>query len=174
MNKSWYMLTVVGKDQPGIVAEVSEALFAAGCNFGEASMSRLGGNFTVMLMVQTDSSLTDLEAKLKPISENLHLRCHFDEIEGHLHDHREPDVRISVYGSDRSGIMAHVTGTLAKAGLDIYELESDVGGTDDKPLYIMFIEGRATKGVAALQDSLASSVEEDIETHIEEIDTVIG
>lgn len=168
------MLTVVGKDQPGIVAEVSEALFAAGCNFGEASMNRLGGNFTVMLMVQSESSIAELEAILKSISEALGLHCHFDEIEGHLHDHREPNVRISVYGSDRSGIMAHVTNTLAKAGLDIYGLESDVGGTNDKPLYIMFIEGRANKGIEALQDSLDSAVEEDIETHIEEIDTVIG
>ena len=174
MKKSWYMLTVVGKDQPGIVAEVSEALFASGCNFGEASMNRLGGNFTVMLMVQAERTLADLETALEPINARLGLRCHFDEIEGHLHDHREPDVRISVYGSDRSGIMAHVTGTLAKAGLDIYELESDVGGTDDKPLYIMFIEGHATRGIEALRDSLASSAEEDIATHIEEIDTVIG
>lgn len=174
MAKSWVMLTVVGKDQPGIVAKVSGALFSAGCNFGEASMSRLGGNFTVMLMVQYDGDCRDLETKIKPISAELGLHCHFDEIEGHLHDHREPNVRISVYGSDRSGIMAHVTGTLAKAGLDIYDLESDVGGSDDKPIYIMFIEGRTTNGVDALRASLASGTSDDIETHIEEIDTVIG
>lgn len=174
MSKSWYMLTVVGKDQAGIVAEISEALFATGCNFGEASMNRLGGNFTVMLMVQSDKDIDGLESQLKPVCASLGLHCHFDEIEGHLHDHREPDVRISIYGSDRSGIMAHVTGTLAKAGLDICGLESDVGGTDEKPLYIMFIEGNATQGIEALEKSLATGVEEDIETHIEQIDTVIG
>ena len=174
MDNSWYMLTVVGRDQPGIVAKVTETLFSAGCNFGEASMNRLGGNFTVMLMVQTDSSLAALEEKLKPICYALDLRCHIDAIKGHLHDHHQPDVRISVYGSDRSGIMAHVTGTLAKAGLDICGLESDVGGTDAKPIYIMFIEGRATQGIDALKTALAVDAEEDIETHVEEIDTVIG
>lgn len=174
MNTSWYMLTVVGRDQPGIVAKVTEALFSVGCNFGEASMNRLGGNFTVMLMVQTSSDLATLESTLKPISDTLDLRCHFDAIEGHLHDHHQPDVRISVYGSDRSGIMAHVTGTLSKAGLDICGLESDVGGSDDKPLYIMFIEGRAKQGIDALKAALTSNTEEGIETHIEEIDTVIG
>jgi glycine cleavage system transcriptional repressor len=174
MTKAWLMLTVVGKDQPGIVAKVSEALFSMGCNFGEASMSRLGGNFTVMLMVQYDGSSKDLEAQLKPISDELGLHCHFDKIDGHLHDHREPNVRISVYGSDRSGIMAHITGTLAKAGLDIYDLESDVGGSDDKPIYIMFIEGRTTNGIDALRASLESGASDDIETHIEEIETVIG
>ena len=45
------MLTLVGEDQPGIVAAVTEALFAKGMNLGEASMLRLGGNFTVMMMV---------------------------------------------------------------------------------------------------------------------------
>lgn len=168
------MLTVVGKDQPGIVAEISEALFSLGCNFGEASMNRLGGNFTVMMMVQTDKDIPALEKKLAPVSSALGLHCHLDEIEGHLHDHREPNVRISVYGSDRSGIMAHITNTLAGAGLDIYELESDVGGSDDKPIYIMFIEGRANNGIDALRSSLKSSAEEGIETHIEEIDTLIG
>jgi len=168
------MLTVVGRDQPGIVAEVSQALFAAGCNFGEASMNRLGGNFTVMLMVQTELDIPGLEKQLASISASLGLHCHFDEIEGHLHDHREPNVRISVYGSDRSGIMAHITGTLASAGLDIYGLESDVGGTDENPIYIMFIEGRANDGIDALSDALEAGAEEGIETHIEEIDTVIG
>ena len=47
---NWYMLTMVGKDRPGIVAEVSQVLFEAGGNLGEASMARLGGNFTVMLL----------------------------------------------------------------------------------------------------------------------------
>lgn len=174
MVKSWYMLTVVGRDQPGIVARVSDALFSAGCNFGEASMNRLGGNFTVMLMVETESDISTLQQNLQPVGNELDLHFHFDEIEGQLHDHREPDVRISVYGPDRSGIMAHVTGKLTKAGLEIYGLESDVGGTDDKPIYIMFIEGRASQGIDALESSLESGVEDDIETHIEAIDTVIG
>lgn len=174
MNSQWYMLTVVGKDQPGIVARISEALFDAGCNFGEASMSRLGGNFTVMLMVQYEDGLQQLENIVRPVAEQLGLHCHFDAIEGHLHAHREPDVRISVYGPDRTGIVAHITGTLAKAGLDICDLESDVGGTEDKPVYIMHIEGHADQGVEAIKKALESTGRPDITTHIEEMDTIIG
>ncbi|MCG7961385.1 MAG: amino acid-binding protein, partial [Candidatus Thiodiazotropha taylori] len=40
----WQMLTLVGEDQPGIVAQVTDALFRGGCTLGEASMLRLGGN----------------------------------------------------------------------------------------------------------------------------------
>jgi len=52
MNEHWYMLTLVGRDRPGIVARVTRALYAGGCHLGETSMMRLGGNFTIMMMVQ--------------------------------------------------------------------------------------------------------------------------
>jgi glycine cleavage system transcriptional repressor len=174
MANNWYMLTVVGKDKPGIVASISEALFVAGCNFGEASMSRLGGNFTIMLMVQYGGATQGLEGIVAPIAKQMNLRCHVDAIEGQLHAHREPDVRISVYGADRTGIVAHITSTLAKAGLDIYDLESDVGGSDTKPVYIMHIEGHAMNGVDALRQALVADETPGIETHLEEIDTIIG
>lgn len=174
MADNWYMLTVVGKDKPGIAASISEALFAAGCNFGEASMSRLGGNFTIMLMVQYEGGVKRLEDIVAPLAQRMNLCCHLNAIEGQLHAHREPDVRISIYGPDRTGIVAHVTNTLAKAGLDIYDLESDVGGSDSKPVYIMHIEGHAMKGVDALKRALAANETPDIETHLEEIETIIG
>ena len=174
MTSQWFMLTVVGRDQPGIVAKITDALFIAGCNFGEASMSRLGGNFTIMLMVQYQGSLRQLEDSIKPAAQELGLHCHFDSIDGHLHEHREPNVRISVYGADRTGIVAHITGTLAKAGLDIYDLETDVAGSEQKPVYIMHIEGHANQGIEALKNALTASASNDITTHLEEIDTVIG
>lgn len=174
MGNNWYMLTVVGKDKPGIVAGISEVLFDAGCNFGEASMSRLGGNFTIMLMVQYEGGMQHLEEIVSPVAQQLSLHCHVDDIEGQLHAHREPDVRISVYGPDQTGIVAHITSVLARAGLDIYDLDSDVAGTGDKPVYIMHIEGHAIKGVDALRQALNADKTEGIETHLEEIDTVIG
>lgn len=174
MGNNWYMLTVVGKDKPGIVASISEVLFEAGCNFGEASMSRLGGNFTIMLMVQYEGEMQHLEEIVAPVAQQLNLHCHVHDIEAQLHAHREPDVRISVYGPDQTGIVAHITSVLAEAGLDIYDLESDVGGSDEKPVYIMHIEGHAINGVDALQHALDADKTEGIETHLEEIDTVIG
>ena len=35
---NWYMLTVVGRDRPGIVSQVTLALYKGGGNLGEASM----------------------------------------------------------------------------------------------------------------------------------------
>lgn len=170
----WYMLTLVGKDRPGIVAKVTAALYDGGCNLGEASMMRLGGNFTIMLMVEFDHSTKWLTDIIGPVAESLDLHLHLDRIEGKLHQHMEPDVRITVYGADRAGIVAKVTGALAEAGLNITDLESMVGGSEDKPLYVMQIEGAAAEGIEPLQSALEVVRQEGVEAHVEPIETMIG
>jgi len=169
------MLTLVGQDRTGIVAKISAALYQENCNLGEASMARLGGNFTIMLMIQFDGLAQDLHRILQPVCDSLTLHYHVDQIDGELHHHLEPDVRISVHGADRAGIVADVTRALADAGLDILNLESDVAGTTESPLYIMNIEGVAGNGIEALNNALQtldSGV--DVEVHLSEIDIFRG
>ncbi len=171
----WYMLTLVGEDRPGIVARVTAALFEGGCNLGEAAMARLGGNFTIMLMVQFEGKTRELSELLEPVVESLDLHMHIDAIQGHLHKHLVPDVCIRVFGADRAGIVAQVTGALAEAGMNILDLESDVGGTQEQPVYVMTIEGQACEGVDALRSALeVVAQEEGIDVEISPIDTVIG
>lgn len=170
----WYMLTLVGKDRPGIVAHVSSALFEGGCNLGEATMMRLGGNFSIMLMVQSELNSKGLHDLVMPVAESMGLHLHVDHIEGGLHQHLDPDVRITVYGADRAGIVAKVTGALAEAGLHILDLESDVAGSSDKPIYIMHIEGHAAEGIEALRAALEVVHKEGIEVQIAPVQTLIG
>jgi glycine cleavage system transcriptional repressor len=168
------MLTLVGKDRPGIVAHVSAALFDGGCNLGEASMIRLGGNFTIMMMVQFDGTTKGLDDLMEPVADSMGLHRHIDRIDAELHHHLEPDVRITVYGADRSGIVARITGALAEAGLHILDMDTTVAGTEEKPIYIMQIEGHAAEGVEALQSALDIVVQDGIEAQLEPIETMIG
>jgi glycine cleavage system transcriptional repressor len=170
----WYMTTIVGKDRPGIVAAVANALYEGGCNLGETSMLRLGGNFTIMMMVQHEGTAGSLRGLLGPVADSLGLNMHVDRIEGELHRHMVPDVRITVFGADRAGIVAQVTGALAAAGLNILDLESDVGGTEEKPIYVMHIEGQAGAGINALRSALDAVVKDGIEVSVTPIDTLIG
>ena len=169
----WHMLTVVGADRPGIVARLTAALYRGGCNLGEASMVRLGGNFTVMLMVEGSDAAT-LEALVRPETDNLGLRLHVDPIDGVLHRHPEPNVQVTVHGADRPGIVAQVTGALAAIGFNILDLTSDVGGTPERPFYIMIIDGSAAGGVAAVEQALAPLRAGGIEVRIAPLDTLIG
>ncbi len=171
---NWYMLTIVGEDRPGIVARVTAALFEGGGNLGEASMMRLGGSFTIMLMVELEGSDSTLRKLLEPVARSLDLHIHIDSIAGQLHRHREPDVSITVYGADRTGIVARVTGMLAQAGLHILELDSDVAGSRENPIYVMHIEGHAGEGIEALRSVLKPIEHDGIEVNLQPIDTMVG
>ena len=170
----WYILSLVGKDRAGIVAHVTQALYEGGCNLGETSMIRLGDSFTIMMMVRHEGTLKSLQELLATVADSMDLHIHIDRTDGHLHHHVEPDVHITVYGADRPGIVAHVTGALAEAGLNIVNLESDVGGTAEKPIYIMHIDGVAGEGFAALESALQVVIKEGIEAKLAPIETMIG
>jgi glycine cleavage system transcriptional repressor len=174
MKKQWYMLTLIGADRSGIVAQITNALFDGGCNLGEASMMRLGGNFTVMMMVDSALAKEDLQQLVKPIANELGLTTHLDMVAAELHHHLEPDLQISVYGADRTGIVARVTGGLADAGFNILDMQTDVGGSPDDPIYIMQMEGSATQGVLKVKSIVDSLKQEGVDVQINEIETLIG
>ena len=171
---TWYMLTLVGKDQTGIVANVSKALFELGCQLGETSMMRLGGNFTMMLMTQYDGELEQLKSKLANVADAMQLRLHIDPIEGRLHDHIVPNLQISVHGADRPGIVARVTDLLERHQFNILDLESDVGGTIEKPFYIMHIVGTTLASEESIVDALQALIAEGIHIKVSTIDTLVG
>ncbi len=168
---NWKMLTLVGKDRPGIVARVTDALYQNGWNLGEASMLRLGGNFTIMLMI---SGAGEVEPILQPVAQELGLRLHVDPIEGDLHSHVVPNIQVRVVGADRAGIVAQVTGQLAEAGLNILELESDVAGSVENPIYVMGIQGYAEVPVEDLQQAVGDMVDQGIDVTVSGIETLIG
>jgi glycine cleavage system transcriptional repressor len=170
----WQMLTLVGADQPGIVAQVTDALFRGGCTLGETSMIRLGGNFTIMMMVDGGQSEQALNACMAPVAEKLGLRYHLDPMHGGLHQHRVPNFQVRVNGADRAGIVSKVTGLLAASGFNILELDSDVVGSSDKPVYIMTIQGYAEETLEALEAALESLETDEIDVHVSPIETLIG
>lgn len=171
---NWKMLTLVGKDQPGIVAKITTALFAAGAQLGKASMMRLGGNFTIMLMVNSELDIKRLCKSVDPVIDKLGLTYHFQEIEADIHDHQIPDTRISVYGSDRPGIIARVTSALMESGFNILDLESDMAGESDESIYIMHIEGIAEHSPEEIETLLKSKIENNINIDVSSIDTLIA
>ncbi len=74
MNKpnNQLVLSALGQDRPGIVDELSEAIFQLDCNISDSRMTVLGGEFAILLMVEgpwnqlarLESQLPELEKKL--------------------------------------------------------------------------------------------------------------
>jgi glycine cleavage system transcriptional repressor len=168
----WQMLTLVGADRPGIVAQVTQALYEGGCTLGETSMIRLGGNFTIMMMVSDGGK--PLATLIEPVAERMQLQYHLDPIHGAFHQHLVPNFQVRVVGADRAGIVSKVTGALAGLGFNILELESDVAGSAKDPLYIMTIQGFADATLEALDEALQAAKDADIEVNVSPIETLIG
>jgi glycine cleavage system transcriptional repressor len=170
----WKMLTLVGRDRPGIVAGITTALFDIGAQLGEASMMRLGGNFTIMMMVKSEQSIEQLDQCIDSVVTEMNLSSHFQEIEASLHQHEIPDSRITVYSADRPGIVAKTTTALLEAGFNIMDLESDVAGTEADPIFIMNIEGMAAQGTEKLEKAIETIKAEGVNVDLTPIDVMIG
>ena len=171
---NWHMLTLFGEDRPGIVAGVTKALYERKINLGEASMLRLGGNFTIMLMVSGESSAEELEQELAPVAKEMGLCFHVDQMQGGLHQHIAPNLIVRVSGADRAGIVAQVTGVLAEVGFNILDLESDVAGSEQNPVYIMQIAGVSDLPLEQLEAAVSNLRDEGIEVNISPLETLVG
>jgi glycine cleavage system transcriptional repressor len=142
--KKFYLLTAFGKDRPGIVAGVSRVLYEFGANIEDASMTRLGGEFTMMLITALPASVSaaKLEKGLKSLEKKLGIQTSAKAIPAVVgaHDKREsPKFLISVYGTDHPGIVYKVADALAKRKVSITDLQTKVtSGT--KPAYVMLLE----------------------------------
>ncbi len=47
----YFALTIIGRDRPGIVSQVTEILFQQGFNIADSSCSILGGQFSMILII---------------------------------------------------------------------------------------------------------------------------
>jgi glycine cleavage system transcriptional repressor len=174
MAQPWLLLTLVGADRPGIVAHVTRVLFGVGAELGETAMMRLGNQFAIMMMVRNAGKPEEVTGLLESTRAEFDLKLHVDEIDASLHQHREPDVSVTVHSADRSGIVADVTAALLEAGMNILDLRSDVGGTEDEPIYIMQIDGESTAGVEAIERCAERFADRGLTVQVTPIETMRG
>ncbi len=123
-----FFLHALGRDRPGIVAALAEALARSGANLEDSRMTILQGWFAVMLVLDA-GALEDarlLERALEAPATAFDLTVGVRRLE------REPVgsptggevVAVSVHGADHPGIVAQVAGEIARAGGNVVDLAS--------------------------------------------------
>jgi glycine cleavage system transcriptional repressor len=140
------MLTAFGQDRPGIVAAVAEGLYQLHCNIEDTCMTRLRGEFTMMLLVRLPAELPPetLANRMARYTEPLDLTVLCREVPvAAMHGQAAGDIPIymlSVYGADRPGIVAQVARTVADNGGNITDMNTRVIGPASHPVYVMLLE----------------------------------
>lgn len=144
MTKRW-IVTAIGKDRPGIVAAVTKILYQVGCNLEDSAMTRLEGEFAIMLIFSAPAKVTEerLRQAFKPL-EREKLAVYLKTLgagETAAPARRGRPYIISVYGADQPGIVYKISEMAAAQQINITDVETHRSpGKGTHALYLMLLE----------------------------------
>lgn len=150
MPNRW-IVTALGKDRPGIVAGVTKVLYELGCNLEDSAMTRLEGEFTIMLICAGGRARTEaaILTAFSPLAKRLGLAVHVKPLsrsEAKTPKKRGPNYLISVYGADRPGIVFRMSDALARAGVNIHDVHTHRSAAGGSSLYLLLLEVEVPAG----------------------------
>ena len=159
-----FAIAAIGRDRPGIVAAVSEALLAHQGNIEDSQMAILRGHFTMTLIVSAPDGADseglardlaavkgELSLEALSVSEVTDEAAAADPVPSHI---------VSVYGVDHPGIVHAVSVVLAAQGVSITDLQTRLAaGAEGEPVYAMMLEVALPEGAdaAAVERGLAET-----------------
>ncbi|MFQ5876279.1 MAG: glycine cleavage system protein R [Acidobacteriota bacterium] len=169
-----FILTAIGRDRPGIVADLAEMIFDLGCNLEDSSMMSLASEFSTIVLVSGRGE--DLQARLRMACKHLEyekgMTIFIRPVEAGAPSASPPGGRsfhLRTMGEDKAGIVARTARAIASAGGNIHELISHVrpAASTGTPLHEMEIRFTlpGTADADALRRTL-SAIEESLRIDI--------
>lgn len=159
MSKTSLVLTILGKDRPGLVGQVAELVAAHRGNWIESRMAHLAGQFAGILRVEVDADragpLTDAIAALS--SEGLESVVHADPTLGQPSN--LPIVRLDLVGQDRPGIVREISRVLAAQGVNVEELTTQCVSAPNSGQALFRAEATLRLPATATEDSVRQALE---------------
>ena len=160
--RRWFALSAIGRDRPGIVADLAELIYECDCNLEDSSMTILGSEFAVLLLLSGESA--DVERRLaagcKRLEWEKRLTVFFRPLEGDTPRDRPRGTALqcTVTGVDKAGIVARVSRTLAEQNVNITALHTQSRPEPESgtPIFTMRIEmaGPQDTDIRALRERL--------------------
>jgi len=125
MSKTSLVLTILGKDRPGLVDTIAQTVADHSGNWIESRMARLAGQFAGILRVEVDATQAEaLTASLAALSAGgLESTVHADAAKPTTED--KPIVQLSLVSQDRPGIVREISHVLATHGVNVEQLETE-------------------------------------------------
>ena len=124
--ESFFIITFIGDDRPGLVEEVASVIESNNGNWHESRLSQLGGKFAGLVLVSLPSSGSEaLEQQLKALSAG-GLSVRVTACDGGNQAAGGRAITLSVLGPDRLGIVKEISHTLAQRRINVVEMDSRV------------------------------------------------
>lgn len=128
--KRWFALSAIGRDRPGIVADLAELIYECDCNLEDSSMTILGSEFAVLLLLT--GTAPDVEERLRAACKRLEwekrLTVFFRPLEGEPIPYRVSadavPFELHASGLDQAGLVARITRVLADHRINITQMHT--------------------------------------------------
>jgi glycine cleavage system transcriptional repressor len=128
--RHWFILSAIGRDRPGLVADLAQLIFDADANLEDSRMTILGTDFAVILLCS--AAQREIADSVTVAAKRLERDHGLTILVRSLDGGPRPAVpapgtrlyRVSAAGEDRAGIVASICGVLAESGVNIAELET--------------------------------------------------
>jgi glycine cleavage system transcriptional repressor len=162
-SRHWFAIVALGRDRPGIVADLSECVYECGYNLEDASMTNLGNEFAVLMLVSGAGSKPDgsLQEAAKRLEWERNLTVFLRPVLDPPIDRPITDsvpYTITAVGVDRAGIVAGVSKCLARRGIGIADLRGAVSEAPQSGTPVYTLTLRLSLGgdddIAALAEEL--------------------
>lgn len=145
------IITVLGKDRPGIIAQVTNDLFTLECNLENVNQMILQNQFAGFFIVDAPEGVQadQVQATLKEKSNGNGLTIHVHELE----PNRETDdtggeiFLITTIGPDQKGLVAKFSSIIASFNANIVNLKAVFKGGSDPNANVMSYQVCVTDGV---------------------------
>ena len=179
-EKNHYAIFVLGTDSIGIVADISKVLYEIGANINDSSHTIIGNQFAMLLLITTISScaIESVQEAFKGICKKRNLVIHVHRL--HEQDIQRKQVEpgqlcvIHLYGADKPGIVYQITNLLAIKNINITDLSTRRFGSEENPIYIMYLEADVpnvvdTKKLGKELKDTAAKLNVEIKYELEEV-----
>ena len=128
--KQWFALSAIGRDRPGIVADLSELIYECDCNLEDSSMTILGSEFAVLLLLTGEGQgIADrLSTACKRLEWERRLTVFFRPLEAepipYRASQRAARYALQASGVDKAGIVAKLARSLADQRVNIAQMQT--------------------------------------------------
>lgn len=168
--KQWFALSAIGRDRPGIVADLSELIYECDCNLEDSSMTILGSEFAVLLLLTGEGEgIADrLASACKRLEWEKRLTVFFRPLDAEPIPYRASQranrYALQAAGVDKAGIVARLARCLADQRVNIAQMQTQSRPEPESgtPIYTvrMVIDVPGEVDVPALRERLETVARE--------------
>ncbi|MDF2440219.1 MAG: glycine cleavage system transcriptional repressor [Abditibacteriota bacterium] len=161
-----FIITAVGPDRPGMAHAVATVLSDGGYNIEDTTMTRLSGEFAMILIVSAPvgqgTDIEELQQLLAPLeaSHTLFISCRAFAPETQGEPSAAERYILSVYGPENRGLVARITGVLAAGGVNISDVQTRVASSGAMYIMLYELEVPPTIDPAALSRDVEAAAQE--------------